>query len=248
MAAEIFGAALPLAVRYAGLLAGPGVERGLLGPGEAARIWDRHLLNCAVVADLIPVPCSVVDLGSGAGLPGIVLAMLLPGAQLTLLEPMARRVAFLAECVTELGLVNVTVSRGRAEDMAGQLAADVVIARAVAPMDKLASMAAGLARPGGLVLAIKGAGAAEELGRAQPVLRMLGAQDVELIEAGSGKVDPAAMVVRFTTGLARGRGGRQLVPGSPGYHAGPVAAGRGGPAAGRGSRKGRPNARRSGGG
>lgn len=248
-ALEIFGPALPLAVQYAGLLVGPGVERGLVGPAEAARVWDRHLLNCAVVAELIPVPCSVVDLGSGAGLPGIVLAMLLPGAEVTLLEPMARRVSFLEECVSALGLANAVVRRGRAEDMTGQLAADVVIARAVAPMDKLAGMAAGLARPGGLVLAIKGAGAAEEVGRAQAVLRQLGARDLKLVQAGSGKVDPAATVVRFTTGPARNRGGRQLAPGAAGQHAsGP--AGRGGPAAaGRGQRprKGRPNARRSGG-
>ncbi len=246
-AAEIFGAALPLAVQYAGLLIGPGVERGLVGPAEAARVWDRHLLNCAVIAGLIPVPCSVVDLGSGAGLPGIVLAMLLPDAEVTLLEPMARRVNFLAECVAALGLANAVVCRGRAEDMAGQLAADVVTARAVAPMDKLAVMAAGLARPGGLVLAIKGAGAADELGRAQPVLRQLAARDVELVRAGSGKVDPAATVVRFTTGLARGRGGRPLPAGTPGHQAG--VPGRGPASAGRGQRprKGRPNARRSGG-
>jgi 16S rRNA (guanine527-N7)-methyltransferase len=249
-ALEIFGPVLPIAVRYAGLLIGPGVERGLVGPAEAARVWDRHLLNCAVVADLIPVPCSVVDLGSGAGLPGIVLAMLLPDAEVTLLEPMARRVTFLAECVSELGLANAVVRRGRAQDMAGQLAADVVVARAVAPMDKLAGMAAGLARPGGLVLAIKGAGAAEEVARAQPVLRQLGATEVELVQAGSGKVDPPATVVRFTTGLARNRGGRQLAPGTTGHYAGATGADRSGAARagrGQGPRKSRPNARRSGG-
>src|SRR5450432_1308190 len=131
-AVEIFGTAIGQAERYAGLLAGPGVERGLLGPDEAARLWDRHLLNCAVVAELIPVPCSLVDLGSGAGLPGIALAMLLPEAEVALLEPMARRALFLEECVAALGLANAVVRRGRAEDMAGQIAADVVIARAVA--------------------------------------------------------------------------------------------------------------------
>src|SRR5450755_1655464 len=99
VAAEIFGTAIGQAERYAGLLAGPGVERGLLGPGEAARLWDRHLLNCAVVAELVPSPCSLIDLGSGAGLPGIVLAMLMPAADVTLLEPMARRAQFLEECV-----------------------------------------------------------------------------------------------------------------------------------------------------
>ena len=237
-------------MQYAGLLTGPAVERGLVGPAEAARIWDRHLLNCAVVAGLIPVPCSVVDLGSGAGLPGIVLAMLLPDAEVTLLEPMARGATFLTESVSALGLANAVVLRGRAEDMSGQLAADVVIARAVAPLHKLAGLAAGLARPGGLVLAIKGAGAAGEVGRAQPALRQLAARDVEIVLAGSGKVDPPATVVRFVTGAARNAGGRQLRSGAAGHLPGAAGPGRGGQAAaGRGQRprKGRPNARRSGG-
>src|SRR6266571_2444763 len=143
-AAEIFGPALGVAIRYAELLAGPGVERGLLGPAEAARLWDRHLLNCGVVAELVPSPCSLIDLGSGAGLPGIVLASLLPDVTVTLLEPMARRATFLEECVQVLGLGNAGVWRGRAEEAAGRLSADVVTARAVAPMYKLASLAVAL--------------------------------------------------------------------------------------------------------
>jgi 16S rRNA (guanine527-N7)-methyltransferase len=247
-AREIFGSVLPLAEQYARLLVGAGVERGLLGPAEAARVWDRHLLNCAVVAELVPVPCSLVDLGSGAGLPGIVLAMLLPDADVTLLEPMARRASFLEECVAELGLRNAAVRRGRAEDMAGQITADVVIARAVAPMDRLAGLAAGLARPGGIVLAIKGAGAADEVMRAQPVLRQLGARDLQLVQVGGDRVDPAATVVRFTTGPARNRG----VPfkaGAAGHRDGGAGRARGAASAGHGqnSRKGRPNGRRSGG-
>jgi 16S rRNA (guanine527-N7)-methyltransferase len=215
-AKEIFGAALGEAERYAGLLAGPGVERGLLGPAETARIWDRHLLNCAAVAELVPSPCSLIDLGSGAGLPGIVLAMLLPDITVTLLEPMARRVTFLQECIEILGMANAEVRRGRAEDLAGQLAADVVTARAVAPMDKLAGLAIGLLKPGGLVLAIKGAGAAAEVSRARPVLRRLGAQDVEVLQAGSGRVYPAATVVRFTAGRSQGRPARSGAPGARG--------------------------------
>jgi 16S rRNA (guanine527-N7)-methyltransferase len=213
VAAEIFGTAIGQAERYAGLLAGPGVERGLLGPGEAARLWDRHLLNCAVVAELVPSPCSLIDLGSGAGLPGIVLAMLLPDITVTLLEPMARRVAFLEECIEILGLANAEIRRGRAEDVTGLLAADVVTARAVAPLDKLAGLAIGLLKPGGVVLAIKGAGAAAEVSRARPELRRLGARDVEVLRAGSGKVDPAATVVRFTAGRP---GGQAVRPGIPG--------------------------------
>ena len=204
-ALAVFGAALPQAEHYARLLCGPGVERGLLGPGEAPRIWPRHLVNCAVIAELVPpATAALADLGSGAGLPGIVLAMVLPGVTVTLIEPMARRAAFLAECVTALGLPNAEVSRGRAEDLAGQIGADVVVARAVAPLERLAGLAAGLARPGGLVLAVKGAGAAAELDRARPVLRRLGARDAGLARAGEGRVEPAATVVRFRT-AARSR-------------------------------------------
>ncbi len=242
-AAAIFGPVLPLAEQYAGLLTGPAVERGLLGPAEAGRIWERHLLNCAAVAELTGSPGTLIDLGSGAGLPGIVLALLLPGTEVILLEPMARRVAFLGECVRALGLANAEVCRGRAQDMAGRLTADVVVARAVAPLDKLAPMAAALARPGGTVLAIKGAGADDELSRARPVLARLGARDADVIRIGGGKVDPAATVVRFVTGPARTRSGRQPAPGMDGYRP----AGRGGTgAAARGQQR-RPNARRSGG-
>jgi 16S rRNA (guanine527-N7)-methyltransferase len=200
VAHEIFGQAAPKAARYADLLAGPGVDRGLIGPNEIPRVWERHLLNCAVVACLVPTPCSLVDLGSGAGLPGIVLALLLPDAEVTLLEPMAKRAAFLAECVTELGLGNATVRRARAEELAGTVAVDVVTARAVAPLGRLAVLAVRLLRPGGTVLAIKGARAAQEVQAAHGVLTRLGVQHVEVLLAGSGKVDPAATVVRLTAG------------------------------------------------
>jgi 16S rRNA (guanine527-N7)-methyltransferase len=204
----VFGPALGLAGRYAELLAGPGVEQGLIGPREPARLWDRHLMNCAAVAELVPEACSVIDLGSGAGLPGVVIAMLRPGAKVILLEPMARRAAFLEECVLVLGLDNASVCRGRAEQVAGRLAADVVIARAVAPLERLAGLALGLARPGGLVLAMKGAGAAEEVARAEPVLRRLRARDVTIVHPGSGKVSPPPTVVRLTAEAA--------TPGTPG--------------------------------
>jgi 16S rRNA (guanine527-N7)-methyltransferase len=196
-AASVFGAALPTAVAYAGILATRGVEQGLLGPREVPRLWDRHLLNCAVVAELIePRPGTLLDLGSGAGLPGLVLAMVLPGTAVTLLEPMERRCRFLAECVTELGLANVTVLRGRAEDVT--IRTDVVTARAVAPLPRLAELAMGVVRPGGMILAIKGRTAAEELKAAGPVLRRVGARDARVVRAGQGKVDPATTVVRFS--------------------------------------------------
>jgi 16S rRNA (guanine527-N7)-methyltransferase len=194
----VFGDRLPLAAKYARLLAGPGVERGLIGPHEIPRLWERHLLNSAVIADLIPRPAMIVDLGTGAGLPGIVLAMLLGDCEVTLLEPMLRRTVFLTECVTALGLENARVLRGRAEDFAGKLGADVVTARAVAPLDRLAALAVGLLRPGGIVLAVKGARAQQELAAARRVLRTLRVRETGVLLAGEGKVDPAATVVRLT--------------------------------------------------
>jgi 16S rRNA (guanine527-N7)-methyltransferase len=194
-AASVFGPALPVAVTYARLLAGRGVEQGLLGPREVPRLWDRHLLNCAVVAELIEPGGTLLDLGSGAGLPGLVLAIVLPGTAITLLEPMERRCRFLTGCVAELGLANVSVLRGRAEDIT--IRTDVVTARAVAPLPRLAELAVRVVRPGGMVLAIKGRTAAEELKAAAPVLRRIGARDARVVPAGQGKVVPATTVVRF---------------------------------------------------
>ncbi len=195
-AASVFGPALPAATAYAGILATRGVAHGLLGPREVPRLWDRHLLNCAVVAELIEQrQGTLVDLGSGAGLPGLVLAMVLPDTAVTLLEPMERRCRFLTECVTELGLANVSVLRARAEDVT--ISTDVVTARAVAPLPRLAELAVGMVRPGGMVLAIKGRTAAEELKAAGSVLRRIGARDARVVRAGQGKVVPATTVVRF---------------------------------------------------
>jgi 16S rRNA (guanine527-N7)-methyltransferase len=246
--AELFGEALPIAQKYAQLLAGAGVERGVVGPAEAERLWDRHLLNCAVVARLIPSRSSLVDLGSGAGLPGLVLAMLLPGAKITLLEALARRVAFLEECVAELGLANVQVVRGRAEDLAGQLAADVVCSRAVAPLEKLAGLSLGLARPGGRVLAIKGGSAEAELARARPVLARLGVTDARVSQVGSADSSVTATVVMFTaperrsSGAGAGRAASRP-DGRPGVQGGGQRS-HSGAAVGR---KARPNSRRGGG-
>ncbi len=217
VAQELFGARLPQVKIYAELLLGPGTERGLIGPAEAERIWDRHLVNCGAIAELIPLeqpgaahggeaPVELADIGSGAGLPGIVLAIMLPQIRVTLVEPMARRTTFLLECAAELGLDNVQVRRGRAEELAGEIRADVVTARAVASLDRLAVLAAGLARPGGLVLAIKGAAAGEELDRALPVLRRLGATDAEVVAAGARLLDRPVTVVRFRTGQSSGPG------------------------------------------
>jgi 16S rRNA (guanine527-N7)-methyltransferase len=195
-AAAVFGPALDEARAFAGMLATRGVEWGLIGPHEVTRLWDRHLLNCAVVADLIGSRYrTLVDIGSGAGLPGIVLAMVRPELTVTLLEPMERRCRFLSGCVAELGLANASVLRGRAED--ATLRADVATARAVAPLDRLAELAVRVVRPGGLVLAIKGQTADAELRKARPVLRRIGARGAKVVRAGQGKVDPATTVVRF---------------------------------------------------
>ena len=204
-AAAMFGAALPQARAYARLLTEVGTERGIVGPSEAARIWDRHLLNCGVISRLIPAHRSIVDLGSGAGLPGIVLAMLLPRARVTLVEPMARRVEFLEECVAALGLQNAEVLRGRGEELAGKLSADVVTSRAVAPLDRLASLSVGLARTGGRVLAMKGASAPAELAQARPALARLGISDARVEVARSPDGAVSATLVTFTVPAHRGR-------------------------------------------
>jgi 16S rRNA (guanine527-N7)-methyltransferase len=248
-AAGIFGDALPQAEKYAELLGGAGVERGLIGPAEADRIWERHVLNCAAVAHLLPARCSLVDVGSGGGLPGIVLAILMPKARVTLLEPLARRVDFLTETVAELGLTNAEVVRARAEDLAGQVSADVATARAVAPLDKLAGLALGLLRPGGRVLAIKGSSAEAELAKAGPVLARLGVTDARVVRAASPDGVAAATVVTFTAPahLGSGQSGTRIAGRASGRGPNPRG-GRtgqaGGPAAGR---RARPNSRRGGG-
>ena len=197
----VFGAALDQARRYAELLATDGVTRGLIGPRETERLWDRHLLNCAVVSELLPQRGMLVDIGSGAGLPGVVLAMLCPSLKVILLEPLLRRSVFLEECVTKIGLSNATVVRARAEDRAAaHIKADVATARAVAPLDRLAGWAAPLLRPGGELLAIKGQSAAEEIEAARPVLSRLGVRSAEVLQAGHGRVVSATTVVRVVMG------------------------------------------------
>jgi 16S rRNA (guanine527-N7)-methyltransferase len=213
VAADVFGEALGKACAFESLLATEGVTRGLIGPRETSRLWDRHLLNCAVVAELLPAQGLLVDIGSGAGLPGIVLAMLCPGLDVVLVEPMLRRTSFLQECAAALDLANVTVTRARAEELAGSVRADVATARAVAPLDRLVGWASGLLRPGGTILAIKGRLAEEEVSAARPVLARLGARSTEILRVGHGRVIPATTVVRVvfarsgdTAGKTVGRG------------------------------------------
>ena len=183
--------------RYAALLAGPGIERGLLGPSEGGRLWSRHLLNCAAVAPLIPPGDQVADVGSGAGLPGLVLAVVRPDLQITLVEPMARRVAFLQECVDELGLPQVTVTRARAEELAGILLVGTVTARAVAPLLRLAPATLPLLVPRGQLLALKGRSAADELAQARPLLAGWGVEEAEMVECGGEALAEPTRVIRL---------------------------------------------------
>jgi 16S rRNA (guanine527-N7)-methyltransferase len=204
-AETVFGASLERAVRYARLLAESGVRRGLLGPREVPRLWERHLLNCAVLSEMVPEEARVCDVGSGAGLPGIPLALVRPDLEITLLEPLLRRTRFLEEVVEELGLSNVTVARGRAEEMHGTLGpVDVVTARAVAPLDRLAGWGLPLLRPHGEMLALKGDTAEAEVASARDALHKLGAVEWSVGHAGVEVLEVPSTVVRVVVGESPG--------------------------------------------
>lgn len=209
-ATAVFGPRIGIARRYAELLAGPGVERGLLGPREVGRLWDRHLLNSAVVGELIEPGERVIDIGSGAGLPGIPLAIARPDLDVVLLEPMLRRSEFLIEAVAELGLA-IEVVRGRAEEpwVREQFGArDVAVSRAVAPLDKLTKWSMPLLRLDGRMVAIKGERAPEEVEAHRRVMAASGAVDVRVVTCGGNYLRPPSTVV-----LARhGKRPRQKSP------------------------------------
>ncbi|UKN43191.1 16S rRNA (guanine(527)-N(7))-methyltransferase RsmG [Mycobacterium lepromatosis] len=198
----VFGSRLDIAQRYADILANTGVERGLLGPSEASRLWGRHLLNSAAVAELFDPGDRVVDIGSGAGLPGLPLAIARPDLQIVLLEPLLRRALFLREVVAELGL-DIEVVRGRAEelwvhDRIGER--DVVVSRAVASLDKLTKWSMPLLRPHGRVLAIKGERASDEIRQHRRVMAALGVVDVMLVMCGANYLCPPVTVVLIRYG------------------------------------------------
>lgn len=206
-ARRVFGDRLPLAERYVSLLAETGIERGLIGPREAPRLWERHLLNCAVVAELIPQRAGggtrLIDVGSGAGLPGLVLAIARPDLEVHLVEPLARRTAWLEEVLAELaghGLGSVTVHTARAEALWGALSASWVTARAVAGLTQLAAWTLPLLADGGSLLALKGARAREELLTSESELRGLGVVDLGLHVLGGQVLVEPARVVRMTIG------------------------------------------------
>jgi 16S rRNA (guanine527-N7)-methyltransferase len=196
-AVRVFGPELDRAMRYARILADAGTERGLIGPAEVDRLWDRHLLNCAAIAELFEPEERVADIGSGAGLPGIPLALARPDLRITLVEPLLRRADFLHEAVAELALPIIVV-RGRAEDRdvrhdVGDF--DVVTSRAVAALDKLAKWSLPLLRDGGRMLAMKGERAEDELSMHRRVLQSLGAVDAEVVKCGVDYLTPPVTVV-----------------------------------------------------
>ena len=181
---EVFGSRLPLAQAYHDSLATDGSIRGFIGPREVPRLWERHLLNCAVIGDVMPEGARVIDVGSGAGLPGIPLAIARPDLDITLIEPLLKRSNYLSEVKELLGLDNVTVIRGRAEEGPVKKAvkgADIVTSRAVAPLGKLAKWSLPLVKVGGEMIALKGESVHEELERDAAELKRAGAGKAEVI-------------------------------------------------------------------
>ena len=177
---EVFGEQLPLMERYADLLSSQGVERGLIGPRETERLWERHIINSALMLPSVPLNATVADVGSGAGLPGLVWAIARPDLQVTLIEPLLRRSTFLQEVADSLSLSNVTVLRSRAEDVDETF--DVVTARAVAALPKLSNWCMPLVKQGGRFLAMKGQSAADEVAKSRSTLARLGAGDVAIVQ------------------------------------------------------------------
>jgi 16S rRNA (guanine527-N7)-methyltransferase len=196
VAAQVFGARIDLARQFTQALAEHGEERGLIGPLEPPRLWTRHVLNSAVVAPLFSG--RVGDVGSGAGLPGLVLAIARPDVEWVLIEPMERRVAWLSEQVGELGLDNVEIVRARAEDWRRGPTLDAATARAVSALRTLVPLTAPLVRDGGELILLKGANAALEIESAEKVLRKYRVSDVRLEVVGEGLLEEPTRVVRAT--------------------------------------------------
>ncbi len=192
----MFGDRLPAAHVYARLLVTHGVERGLIGPREVDRLWDRHLLNSAAVSSEVPQGAHVLDVGSGAGLPGVPLALARPDLTVTLVEPLQRRVTFLTEVCAALDRPGLDVRRARVEELPPS-SAEVIVARAVAPLTRLATWTLPRLVPGGRLVAMKGRSASDEVVDAEPTLRSLAARSWEVRElrVPSGRTATRAVVV-----------------------------------------------------
>jgi len=195
-AAAVFGSGIDLARQYAQLLVRDGDLLGLLGPREMPKLWTRHILNSAVVAELVPDGAKVADVGSGAGLPGIPMAIVQPNAHFTLIEPMERRSDWLFMVVEQLGLKNVAVLRARAEEV-GEVY-DLVTARAVSALPKLLRLTVPLTRHGGAIIALKGGKAQEEVEESRKLSKKLGISGFELIHTGAQFLAEPTLVVRTT--------------------------------------------------
>jgi 16S rRNA (guanine527-N7)-methyltransferase len=202
-AEELFGDRLDLAWRYVEHLASTGIEWGLLGPREVPRLWERHVLNCAVVGDLLPDGALVADVGSGAGLPGLALALARPDCQFILIEPLERRVSWLDMVVDDLGLENVDVVRARSEQVVGNVVVDVVTARAVSALKTLVPMTVPLLQGSGELLAIKGRSAADEVRTAAKVLKKHKCSTPVIETVGGDLLTEPTTVVRVAVGRGR---------------------------------------------
>lgn len=198
-AATVFGEQLDLGRAFTTNLATHGEELGLIGPLELPRLWTRHVLNCAIVAPLLR-PGLVGDVGSGAGLPGLVLAIARPDVNFVLIEPMERRVAWLTSQVQELGLSNVEILRARAEETKREGSFDQVTARAVSALRTLLPLTAPLLKPGGELVLMKGAGAQAEIGAAEKAIRKYKLSSVEVLVLGEGILSEETRVIRATVG------------------------------------------------
>lgn len=194
-AAGVFGERLGLATRFVEILADTGVTHGLIGPREVPRLWVRHVMNCAVIGDAFPIGARLVDVGSGAGLPGVALAIARPDLEVHLVEPMLRRTTWLDAVVGELELASVTVHRGRAEELAGTLSAPFVTARAVARLDQLARWCVPLLEPGGTLVAMKGRSARQELEEDRAALDRLGLVGATVVEHGGDLLEEPVLTV-----------------------------------------------------
>ncbi len=196
VAAALFGDRIVRARQYVSSLASDGVLRGLIGPREPARLWTRHVLNSAVVGQLLVAGARVVDIGSGAGLPGIPLAIVRPDCEFILVEPLERRTSYLLEIVDELELNNCRVVRGRADEVTDECGeADVATSRAVAPLAKLASWSAPLLRIGGELMALKGSSASDEIDRDSAAVASVGLVKLSVKLCGAGVIEPETTVI-----------------------------------------------------
>lgn len=204
-AAQVFGDRLSLAVAFTETLADTGVSHGLVGPREVPILWERHVLNCAVAHQAFPDGAMVIDVGSGAGLPGLALAIVRPDLQLHLVEPMQRRTSWLSATIDGLGLTNCTVHRGRAEEFRGSLRAPYVTARAVARIDRLAAWSFPLLEPDGTLVALKGSSAAEELAAEEQRLRRLGMVSAAVRSYGEGLLPTPTITLEIVVRAPSGR-------------------------------------------